>query len=166
MLAGPERAGLPRAVAQEGEPRRAVAALVERGEAGRRRDAFLRRRLDDAERARGEPAAGGERAERRNGESFAVRRIEEGERRRGERTRRRRGVAADDAAARLLVEGGDVLPQRGERGAAGLDEDDVRGAARQGFEAEGAGAGEGIDDFGAGIGGTGGGEFAVRQDVE
>src|SRR5258708_27292993 len=126
MLAGPERAGLPLAVAQEGEPRRAVAALVERGETGRRRDTLLRRRLDDAERARGEPAGGGERAERRRSKSFAVRGVKEGERRRGERTRRRGGVAADDAGSRLLAERGDVPPQRRERGAAGLGEDDGR----------------------------------------
>src|SRR5258708_23091126 len=131
MSAGPDRASLPLAVAQEGEPRRAVAALVERGETGWRRDALLCRRLDDAERTRGEPAGGGECAERRPGEVFAVRRVEKGERRRGERTRRRRGVAADDAGSRLLAERGDVLPQRRERGAAVLDEDDLLRAARQ-----------------------------------
>src|SRR6266851_5135163 len=136
MSARPERAGLSLAVAQEGEPRRTVAALVERGEAGRRRDAFLRRRLDDAERARGEPAGGGERGERRHGEAFAIRRIEKSERRRGERPRRRGGIAAGDAGARLLAERGDVLPQHREGGAVVLDEDDVRGAARQRFEAE------------------------------
>src|SRR5437763_8158479 len=71
--------------AQEGDARRAVAPLVQRGEAGRRLEPLLRRHLDDAERALDEPAGIGEGGEGRRRQPLAVRRVEEGEgdRRRG-----------------------------------------------------------------------------------
>jgi len=45
----------------------------------------------------------------------------------------------------LLAKRGDIAAQRGERLAVVFDEDCRAGAARQGFEADGAGAGEGVE---------------------
>ena len=66
----------------------------------------------------------------------------------------------------LFAEHGDIAAQRGKSVAVVLDKDGGAGAARQGFETERAGAGEGVEHRPVGERQPGGGKVAVRQDVE
>src|SRR5579863_6189886 len=102
-------------VAQEDESRRAVAALVEQSETRRRDELLLRCHLDDDQRARREPARGGERGQRRGGEVLAIGRIEKRESGGFRRGRGAEGVAGENRGMRGLAERGEVGAKRGKR---------------------------------------------------
>ena len=152
--------------AEQDEPRGAVDALVDEGVPGGRCEFLAGRDLDDRERIGREPARGVERRQCRCGEPAVVGRVEErdgaapiGARRTGCVRRKNAGVGA--FAQRL-----DIAAQYGQGVAVAFDEDGFGSTARQRFEAVGPGAGEGVEHRVVGKGNAGGGEIAVRQDVE
>ena len=153
-------------MAQKDKPGGAVGALVDNAEAGRRRQFLARRDLDNRERIRGQPAGHGQPRQGRRGNAAVIGRIEKRQRAGESGTRRPGRVAADDVRAVFLPKRGDVAAQGAKRLAPVLDEGGGAGAARQRFKAKGAGACESIEHGAVGKGQPGGGEIAVRQDVE
>ena len=103
--------------------------------------------LDHAERPVGQPVSVPQGGQRRLGEAAAVRRVEEREPegRDGRGTELRR-VAPEHPAGAADAERLDVVADQRARFDAGFDEQHERGAARQAFEPQRAGAGEEVDD--------------------
>ena len=153
--------------AQKDEPRGAVDALVRSGKSGGRRQILRRRDLDHSQRVGGEPAGGGE---RRQAPARQARCDRAGrETRRAQAKAARGGRVASPATIWARSSSPSAATLRRSAASASrsvLDEGGGAGAARQGFEAEGAGAGEGVEHRPVGKREARGGKIAVRQDVE
>jgi len=136
--------------AQEDEPCGAVDALVEESEPGWRRQLLARAELDDRERIGREPVGAIEGFERRGGETASVRGIDKRHRALQSRTGRTSGVTRHDLGVGALPERRNVPAQDRDCLEIAFDKDCLSRAARQRFEPERSGPGEGVEHSRAG----------------
>ena len=130
--------------AQHMQRRRAVAAARDRFEA-LQVQRFLKPHLDHQQRAGGDPAGGVQPGQRLRHQPLPIGRVEEHQAAGHPRAGRPRRVGGEHRGSGLLLAGGDVGAQHGQRRAVDLEEGDVRGAARQCLQPQRAGAGEGVE---------------------